>query len=174
MPCYIKGSILFNGILTVFILTRNYTVFNHGYCCAVNLIPCSLTLHTAVGGTVRPLLGSRRHGQAMLYLFKKHTLLAVWVHCLSSSKPSITLLIMSLFAMNYFVRNVWHSSMLQCLSDTAECFELSDNVFETDSKRYSCLRCASPPWPACLFTPRATWDQVVWQGQYRILAAIVL
>jgi hypothetical protein len=34
----------------------------------------SLTLHTAVVGTVRPLLGSRRHGQAMLYLFQKHLL----------------------------------------------------------------------------------------------------
>jgi hypothetical protein len=34
----------------------------------------SLTLLTAVAGTVRPLLGSRRHGQAMLYLFQKYLL----------------------------------------------------------------------------------------------------
>jgi hypothetical protein len=33
-------------------------------------------------------------------------LLGVGVHCLSSSQCSITLLIMSLFAMNYFVRNM--------------------------------------------------------------------
>jgi hypothetical protein len=34
------------------------------------------------------------------------TVLGVGVHCLSSSKRWITLLIMYLFAMNYFVRNV--------------------------------------------------------------------
>jgi hypothetical protein len=34
----------------------------------------SLTLHTAVVSTVRSLLGSGRHGKAVLYLFQKHLL----------------------------------------------------------------------------------------------------
>jgi hypothetical protein len=34
----------------------------------------SLTLHTAVVGTVRSLRGSRQHSKAILYLFQKHLL----------------------------------------------------------------------------------------------------
>jgi len=43
-------------------------------CGSDNLIEGTLTLHTAVVGTDRSLLGSGRHGQATLYLFQKHIL----------------------------------------------------------------------------------------------------
>jgi hypothetical protein len=62
-------------------------------------------------------------------------LLGVGVHCLSSLQHLISLLVTSLFAMKYYVRNAWHSSSLQCFNDTVECFELSANVSETKRKR---------------------------------------
>jgi hypothetical protein len=89
------------------------------------------------------------------------SLLGVEVHCLSSSQCSITLLTMSRFAMNYSVRNVWHSSSLQCLTHTAVCFELLGYVFKTKRKR-SELRALCFLLTSLPLRPRATMYQVVW------------
>jgi hypothetical protein len=63
----------------------------------------------------------------------------------SSSQHSITLLILSLFAMDYLVRNVWHSTSLHCLNETAESCELPDSVFEMVRKRLELHALCCPP-----------------------------
>jgi hypothetical protein len=109
-----------------------------------------LTLNTAVVGTVRPLLHSHRHGHTMLYLFQKH--LFCW-ECLSSSQRSITLLILSL-CYELLCLNVSHSCSLQRLNDTAECFEVSDSVFETERKRLELCALCFPPDKLASSPPR--------------------
>ena len=71
---YCATPILCDAVVVPVLGVRLYSV-SDAHCTDIysdNFIPEPLTLHTAVGGTVRPLLGSNRHGQAMLYLFQKH------------------------------------------------------------------------------------------------------
>jgi hypothetical protein len=111
----------------------------------------SLTLHKAVFGTVRPLLGSRRHGQACFRnIWSVGITSTSYIFIATLDYPANNA---SLFVMNYSVRNFWHSNSLHCFNDTAESCELSDNVFETERKRLEMRALCFPPWPACLFTP---------------------
>jgi hypothetical protein len=105
------------------------------YCYSDNLIPgLPNTAHRCSRhGLVAASLTSAQSGH-VVPVPKTSTLFGVGVHCLSSLQHSTTLLIMSVFAMNYFVKNVWHSSWLQCLNDAAECFALWDNIFDTERK----------------------------------------
>jgi hypothetical protein len=96
---------------------------------------------------------------------KISTVLRVRVHCLSSSQRSITLLIISLFAVNYIVIYFWHSISLHCLNETAEPCELSDKVLKRREKKVA-AECAVLPLTSLPLHPRANMDQVIWRGQY--------
>jgi hypothetical protein len=112
-----------------------------------NLIPALRNTEHSCSrqGSAAAWLTSPRPGN-VIPVPKTSALLRVGVPCLSSSQRSITLIIMSLFAMNYFARNFWPSNSLHCLNETAEACELSDSVFQTQRKRLA-LRALCPPLP---------------------------
>jgi hypothetical protein len=99
------------------------------------------TVYTAVVGTVRPLLGSRRNGQAMLYLFQK--CFPCWQYV---AYRSVTLrhFIHWLSFTLLFVRNFWRSISFHPLKEPERSCELQSNGFEMDIRDSSgCMRCAS-------------------------------
>ena len=60
----------------------------HTRCIHITWYLSSLTLHTVVISTVRPLLGWRQNGEATLYLFPKHILCREHEYIVSSNKTA--------------------------------------------------------------------------------------
>ena len=121
----------------------------HGFedrkCIKITWYLSSLTLHTAVVGTVWPLLGSRRNGHKTLYLFQKY--LPCWEqeNIVSRNKSDPVKVKFCVFFYNLFLlKHFWPSNSLHCLKETLNSCEFYDSVFETDRKRLEMRALCSP------------------------------
>jgi hypothetical protein len=68
----------------------------------------------------------------------------------------------SLFAINHFVRNLWHSTWLHCLNSCRVLRVMRQRLWNGQKKVGASF--VLPRWPARLFTSRCQ-DQVSWRGQ---------
>jgi hypothetical protein len=109
----------------------------------------SLTVLTAVVGTVWLLLGSSWNGQAALYVFQKYLL--CWEHAYNVSCIQTTSVTFCLFFYNLFMLKVF--DIPRFLKRNCTVLRVLQQFFWNGQEAVGAPCAVLPSWPACLFIP---------------------